>query len=242
MPTERAGGKAAQEHHLCDLGGNRKRTEKGRNDLMKQLVFLRSAKDDPYTTSKIVSEMTGISHKRVKEAIRRNQEKIETFGLLVAYASESTGGRPEEFFILNEQQATFVMTLLKNNEKTVAFKLELVRQFFAMREELMRRRAQKEIRKPVRLSLTDTIKALPDSPHKQFKYKQYTDLAYKIAIGKTAKQIRQERGADKKDTASDFQTGKELKAVSDMENRISVLIELGMSYAEIKERLSKSAK
>ena len=95
-------------------------------------------------------------------------------------------------------------------------------------------------RKPIRIGLTDAIKALPESPHKHLKYKQYTDLAYKLAIGKTAKQVRMERGANKKDTASNFLTSEEIEAVSKAENSISVLLGIGMSYSEIKSALSNS--
>ena len=207
---------------------------------MNDIVFLEPSKREIYTTSKVISEMTNIGHRRIKDAIRKHLKEIERFGLLGAYETESTGGRPEEIYKLNEAQATFLMTLLKNNPVTVSFKAELVRQFFLMREELRNIAARKEDRKPVRLNLTDTIKALPESPHKRFKYKQYTDLAYKIAVGKTAKQIREEHGAGKKDTANDFLTSAEIEAVSKTENAISVLLQIGMSYAEIKEKLSKS--
>lgn len=139
---------------------------------------------------------------------------------------------------MNEQQATLLITFLKNTDAVADFKTELVRQFFLMRQELQSRRNMRTNRKPIRLSMTDAIKALPDSPHKGFKYKQFTDLAYKIALGKTAKQIRAERNADIKDNASDFLTAKELQAVANIENKIAVMIELGMEYKEIKQRLT----
>ena len=76
---------------------------------------------------------------------------------------------------------------------------------------------------------------MPDSPHKKFKYNQYTDLAYMAALGKTARQLRSERGVDKFATASDYMSADELEAVSKMENRISVLLEIGMDYTKIKD-------
>ena len=41
-------------------------------------------------------------------------------------------------------------------------------------------------RKYTRLKLTDAINKLPDSPHKKFKFKHYTDLIYKTIFGKTS--------------------------------------------------------
>lgn len=140
---------------------------------------------------------------------------------------------------LNEQQATLLLTFLRNTPVVVKFKKNLVRQFFAMREELMNARTTRAARKPIRLEMTDAIKALPDSPHKQLKYGQYTDMAYRMAIGKSARQIREERGADKKVNASDYLTAEELQTVSAMENRVSVLLQVGMDYQQIKRLLEK---
>ena len=207
---------------------------------MNDIVFLVDNTKEPFTTSKVIADRTGMNHRRVKDAIRKHEHEIRSFGLLGAYATESSGGRPEEIYRLNEQQATFLMTLLKNTPMVVDFKAELVRRFYAMRTELYHVKYEKLERKPIRIGLTDAIKALPESPHKHLKYKQYTDLAYKLAIGKTAKQIRMERGANKKDTASNFLTSEEIEAVSKAENSISVLLGIGMSYSEIKSALSNS--
>ena len=207
---------------------------------MNDIVFLVDNTKEPFTTSKVIADRTGMNHRRVKDAIRKHEHEIRSFGLLGAYATESSGGRPEEIYRLNEQQATFLMTLLKNTPMVVDFKAELVRRFYAMRTELYNVKHEKLERKPIRIGLTDAIKALPESPHKHLKYKQYTDLAYKLAIGKTAKQVRMERGANKKDTASNFLTSEEIEAVSKAENSISVLLGIGMSYSEIKSALSNS--
>lgn len=140
---------------------------------------------------------------------------------------------------LNEQQATLLMTYLRNTDVVRAFKKELVRQFFAMRKELLNIKTVKVERKSIRLGMTDAIKALPDSPHKKFKYNQYTDLAYRTALGKSARQLRQERGANKAATASDYMSADEIAAVSSMENHIAVLLNVGMEYQQIKSYLTR---
>lgn len=93
--------------------------------------------EDVFTDSLVIAEGTGIAHRKIKDAIRKYYTKIEYFGLLVLYQAESTGGRPEEYFQLNEQQATFLITLLKNIDVVVNFKVELVRQFYAMRQYIL---------------------------------------------------------------------------------------------------------
>jgi hypothetical protein len=79
-------------------------------------------------------------------------------------------------------------------------------------------------RKPIRQTLTDGIKALPDTPHKTMWYKHYTDLIYKTVTGKTAKQLRDERGAPVKAVASDYMTAAEIESVTALENSVAVLI------------------
>lgn len=209
---------------------------------MNELVFLKSSKDEPFTTSDIIADATGNNYRSIQRIIEKQQHRLEVFGQVrfeITSVKYDRGTNFKKVYCLNEQQATLLITFLKNTDAVADFKTELVRQFFLMRQELQSRRNMRTDRKPIRLSMTDAIKALPDSPHKGFKYKQFTDLAYKIALGKTAKQIRTERNADIKDNASDFLTAKELQAVANIENKIAVMIELGMEYKEIKQRLIK---
>lgn len=200
---------------------------------MNELVFLEPNKIDavPFTTSKVIAEATGMNHRRVRDAIRKHQGDIEAFGLLGAYATESSGGRPEEIFKLNEEQATFLITLLKNTPAVVAFKRELVRQFYAMRTELLKRQDRRAELKPIRRELTDVIKDVDDG---QWSYKKYTDLAYKSTLGKNAAQLRKERGAPKKAYAIDYMTASEIAAVTKRQSQIAVLLDMGMDYAQIK--------
>lgn len=206
---------------------------------MNNLVFLEPNKIDaePFTTSKVIAEFSGVAHKKIKIAIRNHIPEFKSLGLLAPYETESTGGRPEEIYRLNEPQASFLMTLLKNTPVVVAFKLELVRQFYAMRTELQRRQIAKLDRKPIRESLTDGIKALPETPHKSMWYKHFTDLIYRTVTGQTAKQLRKSRNAPPKATASDYMSSDEIEAVTHMENRVAVMLEMGMDYQQIKVML-----
>lgn len=200
---------------------------------MSELVFLESNKLDavPFTTSKVIAEMTEMNHRRVKDAIRKHREDLESFGLLGAYETESSGGRPEEIIKLNEEQAAFLMTLLKNTPVVIAFKKELVRQFYEMRAELLRRQMQRTELKPIRRELTDVIAESGDG---KWAYKKYTDLAYKSSLGKNASQLRKERGAPQKAKAVDYLTADEISAVAKRQSQIAVLLEMGMDYQDIK--------
>lgn len=210
---------------------------------MNDLVYLSPNTEDPFTTSEVIAECAGVKRDTVQKLVQRHEKDLREFGRVgfEIRALQTRGGQQmAKIYHLNEQQATLLLTFLRNTAVVIEFKKELVRQFFAMRKELMNIKAIKAERKPLRTSMTDAIKSLPDSPHKQFKYNQYTDLAYMAALGKTARQLRKERGAAKSATASDYMSSDELAAVAKMENRISVLLEVGMDYQQVKNCLMQT--
>jgi len=128
------------------------------------------ADGEPYTTSEIIAEGTGMTHRRVRDAIRKYQKELETFGKVGAYQTTLPGSKTGQTipgYILNEQQATFLLTLLKNTPVVVEFKKELVRQFYAMRSLLLERASPiwqdtRSLGKEIRRQETDAIKRLVD--------------------------------------------------------------------------------
>lgn len=210
---------------------------------MNDLVYLAPNTEEPFTTSEVIAECAEVKHHAIQQLIQKHKSDFRSFGLIAFEMRKppagSKGGRPETIYHLNEQQATLLMTYLRNTPVVREFKKELVRQFYAMRKELLNVRVAKAERKPIRLGMTDAIKALPDSPHKKFKYNQYTDLAYRTALGKSARQLRQERGADRTAVASDYMSADEIAAVSSVENHIAVLLDVGMEYQQVKDWLAK---
>ena len=212
---------------------------------MNHLVFLTPNTQEPFTTSDVIAEFAGVQHHTVTRLIQQHEADFREFGLLrfqidAVKREGARGTKYTKHYQLNEEQATLLMTYLKNTAQVRAFKKELVRQFYAMRTELYKVQMAKASRRPVRVSMTDAIKALPNSPHKALKYGQYTDLAYKLALGRTARQLRKDRGADKRATASDYMTAEEISLVAEVENKIGVLIGIGMSYQQIKAGLTRN--
>ena len=158
---------------------------------MKELVQI--VKNEVFTNSLVIAEGTGNEHHAVKQLIRQYKHDINDFGTLRISNAESTGGRPLELYWLNEQQATFVMTLLRNSNKVVAFKKELVRQFYQMRQYILEHQSnhwqQTRIEsKTTRKMETDEIKQLVEyaknqgSEHAERYYTLFSRLANK-AIG-----------------------------------------------------------
>lgn len=201
-----------------------------------KLVFLEAGEHEPYTTDKIIAECAQVKRKVVSDLIRRYKTDLESFGVLRFKNAKPTlgsdGGRPEKLYHLNEQQATLLITYLRNTEPVKAFKKALVKEFYAMRAELTKRRELRAEGKPQRRSLTDMIRDNPEA--NRWDYKLYTDLAYKAAFGKTAAQIRKERAPGSKRHAVDLLTADELTVYQKQENAVASLYAVGVDYEAMK--------
>lgn len=209
---------------------------------MSELVFLEPNKLDavPFTTSEVIAEFAGVKHHAVQQLITKHETDFKEFGQVafeMRAVTYSRGTNYEKIFHLTEEQATLLMTYLKNTPQVRAFKKELVRQFYAMRRELVKRELERAKLTPIRRKLTDVIQ---ETDSGKWAYKQYTDLAYKSAIGKTAAQLRKGRNAPKKAKAVDYMTADEITAVSKRQSQIAVLLEMGLDYQAIKRIVADS--
>lgn len=96
-----------------------------------------SGESGPETTSLIVAEGTGVQHKNVLELIRNNLADFEEFGR-VAFETRPRpqgqhGGADVSFARLNEEQATLLLTYMRNSDIVRQFKKNLVRAFYELR-------------------------------------------------------------------------------------------------------------
>jgi phage regulator Rha-like protein len=91
------------------------------------------------TTTLDVAAGTGVQHKNVLELAKTYLSDLEEFGR-VAFETrpfETAGGtQTREIAILNEQQATLLLTYMRNSDVVRAFKKRLVREFYRMAEAL----------------------------------------------------------------------------------------------------------
>lgn len=191
--------------------------------------------DRVFTDSLIIAKGTGNKHKSVKNLIVRYESELNSFGK-VSFSKgtlDTRGGQQETIvYLLNEEQAAFLMTLLRNSKQVVAFKKELVRQFYIMRRLIMERQTSewqetRRIGKLSRKAETDTLKqlveyaALQGSEHPDKLYLVYSKLANKMI------------GISKRDAA----TVSQLNNLSLAENIILHCVKAGMAagkhYKEI---------
>lgn len=100
------------------------------------------------TTSLAIADGTENEHASVILLVRKYLEDLTEFGL-VDFKSESTGGRPTEYAILNEQQSTLLLTYMRNSEIVRKFKKALVKAFFDMARRIAATPALPDFQDPV---------------------------------------------------------------------------------------------
>lgn len=95
---------------------------------MSQTNLVHVHHNKPFTDSLVIAEGVGLRHKKVIELIRKHEASFLEFGTLPFQRAKS-GGLETVFAELNEDQATFLITLFRNNETVIKFKITLVKEF-----------------------------------------------------------------------------------------------------------------
>ena len=211
-----------------------KHEQKEERELM-ELVYI-DGKKEPYTTSEIIAECAEVQHHTITRLVRDNKADFEVLGILGFKIHKlDKRGQPKKIYILNEQQATLLITYLKNTEPVRQFKMNLVKAFFEMRDELSKRYLQRELEKPKRKSLTEAIQAWEKAP--KHAYSTLTNLLLKGVTGKNKTQLMQKRESE---NGIDSLTSDELTSYQRLEDMAIAMINLNMGYQEIKELIFKA--
>ena len=96
--------------------------------------------DDPVTTSVAIANYLGREHDSVIWLVRKHEDHLAMFGAVaydrVELGRESGAIKPLAVAILNEQQATLLISFMSNTPKVVDFKIRLVKSFYDMRMKL----------------------------------------------------------------------------------------------------------
>ena len=202
-----------------------------------ELVYM-DGKKEPYTTSEIIAECAEVQHHTITRLIRENKADFEELGILGFKIHKlDTRGQPKKSYILNEQQATLLITYLKNTETVRQFKLNLVKAFFEMREELSNFRMQRALEKPKRKTLHDSIEKWTNAP--KHAHSTMNNLLLKAVTDRNAKQLVEERGGY---NGIDSLTSEELEQYQAFEDMAIAMISLNMSYQEIKAMAFRNKK
>lgn len=214
---------------------------------MYELVEVRE--NDVFTNSKVIAEGTNNQHKNVREIIQKYEKVFEETPELgkVTFKTEALpSGQKEKVYLLNEGQAMFLMTLLRNDGVdgvVVKFKARLASEFIRMRKFIREKQSQlwndtRITNKENRLKETDVIKLLEDYAKEQGSrnsdklYMVYTKLA-KSVVG------------SKRDSVSVSELNNLTLVESIILQTIQIDMSMGMYYKEIykdcKDRIERFA-
>lgn len=181
------------------------------------LVFV--YKDIPYTDSLAIASGAKIEHRAVIQLIKTYIEDLQDFGRVTfqMLPLETKGGVQKiKMCRLNKEQATFLITLMKNTKPVVVFKKELVKQFYQMECFI---RTLVSARKDFPL-LTESIKLIHDKP-KPYHFSNECDMLNRIVLGMTAKQFRDAHGLSNGVSIRPYMTAEQIKLL-DILQRVDV--------------------
>lgn len=188
-------------------------------------------------TSLDVAETFGKEHYHVIEDIREIASKISTpefSGLFYETEYKASNGKKNPMYYMNRDGFT-LLVMGYTGEKAMQFKMAYIKQFNAMEKALIGKVKEREKGIAVRQALTNAIKESGENERMHgHAYSTYTDLIYKVVLGKSAKQLREELGIGKQDNLRDSLSTEELAKIKSVEMVVSGLVDCGWGYDDIK--------
>lgn len=107
------------------------------NAMLKTVELVDVENGEPMTTTLQIALGLGIMHASVIKLVRTYMPDFQEFGLvrfkIQPRLDGQHGGGDVKYVPLNEQQATFLMTLMRNSPRVIEFKKTLVKAFFHAR-------------------------------------------------------------------------------------------------------------
>ena len=101
--------------------------------------FVTVIEGEPLASTEVIAKGVRVQHKNVLALVRSYAEPLAEFGEIAFQTRLNRQGRPTEYVMLNEPQASALLTLMRNSEKVVAFKFKLIGEFYRMRQALGQR-------------------------------------------------------------------------------------------------------
>lgn len=193
--------------------------------------------DEAFTDSVRLAEGAGVAHASVIKLITTHIDDVEAFGRVgfqIRPLQTKGGVQKTKICRLNEEQATFVISMMKNIKNVVAFKKELVRQFYEMKRLIS---TMVEARQDFPL-LTETIRQAHEEP-KPYHYTNEIDMINRLVFGMSAKQYRETHGIPKGESIRPHLTREQLKQI-DILQRVDVgLVLVIPEFEKRKEKLQE---
>jgi len=205
--------------------------------MRREIVTLRGT--EPFTTSLAIAEGVGLPHASVIKLIRKHREMFAELGFsgFQIQKKRGTQGRETEYAELNEDAATFLMTLFRNSDVVLGFKLRLVKAFRRALNEFARMRRQQAepawqlVRDETRVGFKWMTESLTEARAAAGKatgtrhFQNEARMLNAVLTGKFAALNRDELSSD------------ELALLAELQRRDALLLARGLPYAERKAAL-----
>ena len=196
--------------------------------------FYRDGEGNLYMTGEQIGICLGYANPRVEinKIHKRYKDRLDKYSVDTKLVS--TDGKKYKRRLYSEK-GIYLIAMRSNTNKALDFQEAVAGILENLRKGYQVWLLERERGKEVRHTLTDTIRdKYPDSPHKKFMYKNFTDLVYKTALGKSFKELREEYGEPLRDNLP----SEMLAEVKRIEKAVDVFIDLGYSYDKIKGLLN----
>lgn len=157
---------------------------------MNNLVIIKN--NEIYTDSMVIANGTGYEHHTITRKIRDYEKEFLELGKVGYHNQPLESGQTQKLYLLNEMQSSYLVTLLENNAIVRRFKLEIVKEFYRMRQFILEKQTAEwqQARltgKQIRNEETDIIltKLIPlaesqGSQHAEKLYMTYSKLVNSI--------------------------------------------------------------
>lgn len=200
---------------------------------MDELVFM--YKDVAYTSSIAIAQGGGVEHRAVVQLVSNHLDDLQDFGRVTFEMRPlQTGGGVQKVKMcrLNKEQATFLITLMKNTKPVVAFKKRLVQQFYEMERFIY---TLVNARKDFPL-LTENIKLLHDNPQ-PYHFSNECDMINVLVTGMRAKPFRQMHDIPKGESIRPYLTAQQIELLDTLQKADIGLLIAFPEYEQRKRHL-----
>ena len=90
-------------------------------------------------STEVIAAGVEVQHKNVLALVHKHRRDFERFGKVAFQTRLNRRGSPTEFAMLNEHQAGLLIAFMRNSPRVIEFKVNLIAEFFRMREALTQR-------------------------------------------------------------------------------------------------------
>ena len=224
-------------------------------DILDKIKALPYLTNDMVLSVEQVSNYYEVSNEAIKTVIKRHRDELEEDGISTMVGEElkdfkqiltevhgasqlPIGKRTASLTIVTKRAMLRIGMLLTTSpiaKKVRNYLLDCEKETSQEKQIwIAKREAGKIDRKRMTTAISNYV---PESKNKRFAYPNYTNMIYQVIFGKTAKEMREERGFTKNDALRDSFTGEELSKVDTCETITTALITLGFGFDYIKEQL-----